>query len=69
MVLCVLVINRFLNLLQEKYGSSYAWLGGFSVQNVPAGFFQGWGNTMRKSVLLEEWAQAFLILLRQPTSS
>jgi len=44
MVLCVLVINRFLNLLQEKYGSSYAWLGGFSVQNVPAGFFQGWAT-------------------------
>lgn len=57
-VLCVLVINRFLNLLQDKYGS-YAWLGGFSAQNVPAGFFHGWGSTTRKSVLLEEWAQAF----------
>jgi len=59
MVLCVLVINRFLNLLQEKY-DHYAWLGGFSVQNKPTEFFQDWsGNTTRKSILLEEWAQAF----------
>lgn len=58
MVLCVLIINRFLNLLQEKYGG-YAWLGGFSVQNVPQGFFHGWGTTTRKSVLLEEWAETF----------
>src|SRR5262245_28470817 len=57
MVLCVLVINRFLNLLQEKYGG-YAWLGGFSVQNLPSNFFQDWGSTTRRSVSLEEWAQA-----------
>ena len=58
MVLCVLVVNRFLNLLQEKYGN-YAWLGSSSVQNIPPNFFYGWGSTTRKSVLLEEWAQAF----------
>ncbi|MBX3301763.1 MAG: hypothetical protein KF693_06075 [Nitrospira sp.] len=63
MVLCVLIINRFLNLLQEKY-DYYAWLGGFSVQNIPTGFFHDWGSTTRKSVLLEEWAQAFFDSLK-----
>ena len=58
MVLCVLVINRFVNLLEEKcdYRGS---LGSFSVRNDPADFFRDWGTTTRKSVLLEEWAQAF----------
>lgn len=63
MVLCVLVINRFLNLLQEKYGH-YSWLGGFSVQNVPAGFFHGWGSATRKSIQFEEWAQTFFNSLK-----
>jgi hypothetical protein len=57
-VLCVLVINRFINLLQEKY-DWYAGTGSFSVRNIPAGFFSDWGSTTRKSVQLEEWAQAF----------
>ena len=58
MVLCVLVINRFINLLQEKceYRGS---LGSFSVRNDPTDFFRDWGNTTRKSVQLEELAQAF----------
>jgi hypothetical protein len=58
MVVYVLVLNRFVNLLQEKY-DGYAWLGGFSVRNIPEGFFQGWGTTTRKSILLQDWAQAF----------
>lgn len=58
MVLCVLVITRFVNLLQEKcdYRGS---LGSFSVRNDPTGFFHDWGSTTRKSILLEEWVQAF----------
>lgn len=58
-VLCVLVINRFLNLLEERYGNYYAHLGGFSVQNIPAGFFYGWGSGTRHSISFAEWAQAF----------
>jgi hypothetical protein len=58
MVICVLVVNRFLNLLQEKY-DWYASPGSFSVRNIPAGFFSDWGATLRKSIQLEEWAQAF----------
>jgi hypothetical protein len=57
-VLAVLVVSRFLNLLEEKYGS-YAWAGGFSIRNEPVGFFQGWGETTRRSITIEEWVRAF----------
>ena len=57
-VVAVLVASRFLNLLEEEYGN-YAWAGGFSVRNEPVGFFQGWGETTRRSITIEEWARAF----------
>ncbi|MDP1769669.1 MAG: hypothetical protein Q8L74_12835 [Nitrospirota bacterium] len=58
-VICVLVMNRFLNLLERKYGP-YAYLtGGFSVQNIPTDFFHGWGSTTRKSISFSDWTGAF----------
>ncbi len=58
-VTCVLVITRFLHLIEKKYGNPAGWFGDFSVKNVPAGFFPGWGNMTRRSIPLSEWAQAF----------
>jgi hypothetical protein len=46
-VTCVMVLNRFLNLLERKYGNPYAWVGGFFVRNDPGGFFKDWGNKTR----------------------
>lgn len=57
-VLSVLVISRFLNLLEGKYGN-YACVGRFSVRSEPVGFFQGWRETTRRSIAIEEWARAF----------
>lgn len=58
-VTCVLVITRFLHLIEKKYGNPAGWFGDFSVKNVPTGFFSGWGNMTRRSIPLSEWAQAF----------
>jgi hypothetical protein len=58
-VVCILVLTRFLNLLEYKYGNPYAWVGGFSVRNDPADFFHGWGDKTRRSISMEEWARAF----------
>jgi hypothetical protein len=58
-VLCVLVLNRLLNLLEEKYGKFYSLIGGLEARNAPPGFFHGWGDKTRRSISMEEWAQAF----------
>ena len=58
-VVCILVLTRFLNLIEEKYRNPYAWVGGFSVRNDPACFFHRWGDKTRRSISMEEWAQAF----------
>lgn len=58
-VVSILVLTRFLNLMEEKYGNPFAWVGGFSVRNDPAGFFHGWGDQTRRSISMGEWAQAF----------
>jgi hypothetical protein len=58
-VACILVLTRFLHLLEERYGNPSAWVGGFSVRNVPEGFFKGWGSAHRKSIPIGEWARAF----------
>ena len=59
MVVCILVVNRFFNLLEKKYGTFYSLLGGLMARNDPPGFFQGWRTTI-KSVSIDDWAQAFL---------
>jgi hypothetical protein len=56
-VVCALVLNRFLNLLEATYGNPYAWVGGFSVRNEPAGFFKDWGDKTRRNISMEEWVQ------------
>ena len=58
-VVCILVLNRFLILLEEKYQNPYAWVGGFSARNYPPNFFHGWGDKTRRSISLEEWTTAF----------
>jgi hypothetical protein len=59
-VVCALVLNRFLNLLEEKYENPYAWVGGVSVKNEPVGFFKNWkGNIRRRTISMEEWMQSF----------
>ncbi len=57
-VVCLLVLHRFLNLLEAKYGNPYAWVGHFNIRNEPAGFFAD--NTRpRLSVSMEDWTNAF----------
>lgn len=63
-VTCVLVLHRFLNLLERKYGNPYAWVGNFFVRNDPAGFFKDTDKT-RLSVSMENWAAAFFESLSQ----
>lgn len=59
LVVCVLVLTRFMNLIENRYGNPYGWLGSFSVKNVPAGFFPDWGHASRKSISLSAWARGF----------
>lgn len=57
-VTCVLVLHRFLNLLEAKYGNPYAWVGRFYIRNTPVGFFNG-ENRPGLSLSMEEWVSAF----------
>jgi hypothetical protein len=56
-VLCALVLNRFLSLLERRYGNPYAWVGSFSVRNDPANFFKDWGDRTRRSLPMNEWVK------------
>ena len=57
-VTCVLVLHRFLNLLEAKYGNPYAWVGRFYIRNTPAEFFKD-KSKPRLSLSIEEWVTAF----------
>jgi hypothetical protein len=59
-VVSILVLTRFFNLLEEKYGRYYSMIGKFFARNNPAGFFAGWAERDRKSITLAEWGQAEL---------
>lgn len=63
-VTCVLVLHRFLNLLERKYGNPYAWVGRFCIRNEPAKFFNHTNKTIL-SIPMEEWANAFFASLSQ----
>jgi hypothetical protein len=63
-VVCVLVLHRFLNLLEIKYGNPYAWVGRFSIRNEPSGFFKDSTKT-RLTLSMDEWARAFFHSLSQ----
>ena len=65
-VVCVLVLTRFLNLLEEKHGSD-GWLGGFLTRDDPPGFFPNRGDHSKnwRTIPIEEWAQAFFNSLAQ----
>jgi len=63
-VVCVLVLHRFLNLLEIKYGNPYAWVGRFNIRNEPSGFFKDSTKT-RLSLSMDEWARAFFHSLSQ----
>lgn len=56
-VLCVVVLNRFLSVLEERYGNPYAWVGSFSVRNDPADFFKDWGGRTRRLLSMGEWVK------------
>ena len=58
MVVCIIVMSRFFNLLEQKYGPWFSLLGGLMARNEPPSFFEGW-RTTRKSISLNDWAQAF----------
>jgi hypothetical protein len=59
MVICILVLNRFLNLLEETYGKFYSLLGRLESRNSPSDFFSGWRDGERRFISMEQWAQAF----------
>ena len=63
-VVCVLVLHRFLNLLEIKYGNPYAWVGHFSIRNEPSGFFKDSTKT-RLALSMDEWVRAFFYSLSQ----
>lgn len=63
-VVCALVLHRFLNLLEIKYGNPYAWVGHFSIRNEPSGFFKDSTKT-RLTLSMDEWVRAFFYSLSQ----
>ena len=63
-VICVLVLYRFLNLLERKYGNPYAWVGNLFVRNNPTGFFKDTEET-KLCVSMGEWVAAFFESLSQ----
>lgn len=60
----ILVLHRFLNLLERKYGNPYAWMGQFFVRDEPLGFFRN-GDRTKLMVSMQEWAKAFFYSLSQ----
>lgn len=56
-VLCALVLNRFLSVLEGRYGNPYAWVGDFSVRNTPCNFFKDWGDRTRRPLRMNEWVK------------
>jgi hypothetical protein len=63
-VTCILVMHRFLNLLEGKCGNPYAWVGHFFIRNIPVGFFPNTDNRIL-SVSMQEWATTFFQSLSQ----
>ena len=63
-VVCVLVLHRFLNLLEIKYGNPYAWVGHFSIRNEPSGFFKDSTKTWL-TLSMDEWVRTFFHSLSQ----
>ena len=67
-VICVLVLYRFLNLLERKYGNPYAWVGNFFVRNNPTGFFKDTEET-KLCVSMENGLPHSSSLYRRMTNS
>lgn len=57
-VLCVLVLHRFLNLLERRYGN-YAALGSMFAESQFEDFFTGRRSKSRCLVEIDEWVNAF----------
>jgi len=62
-VTCLLVVHRFLNTLERRYGNPYAWIGSFHTRNTPSDFFVNCKPNDLKSVTLDEWTKAFFASL------
>jgi hypothetical protein len=59
-VICVLVIHRFLNLLENRYGNPYAFIGHITAREKETkSLFTAWDWSKRYPMALEDWARAF----------
>ena len=59
-VKCILVLHRFLNLLESRYGNPYAWIGGMTAYEKEAKLlFTGWNWEKSYPSELEDWVEAF----------
>lgn len=59
-VICILVIHRFLNLLDLRYGNPYGRLGGITAyQDQTTDLFTGWDWQRRHPRELQDWVSAF----------
>jgi hypothetical protein len=59
-VMCILVIYRFLRLLESRYGNPYAWVGGITAyEDQTKPLFTAWDWTRSHPRELEDWAEAF----------
>ena len=58
-VMCLIVVSRFLHLLERKYGNPYAHVGRLFVQDTPDGAFKDVENKSRRIVSFDEWTRAF----------
>ena len=59
-VICILVLHRFLNLVESRYGNPYGWIGGMMAYEREAkDLFTGWNWEDHFPSELREWVQAF----------
>lgn len=65
-VVCILVINRFLKLLQSRYGFPYAYIGPvFADPDEIRALFRGWNFEESEPDRLADWSAAFYKSLSQ----
>jgi hypothetical protein len=59
-VVCILVLHRVLNLLEWRYGNSYAWVGGITAyQKQTKELFTEWNWVRSHPRDLQDWTKAF----------
>ena len=59
-ILCILVLHRFFNLIEKRYGNPYGWIGGMTAYEREAkNLFTGWNWEDHFPGELNDWVQAF----------